>query len=79
MTYAERHIVETYSGIFERLSSVSKLELIERLAKSIRKESKSKDEEFFKSFGAFVSNKSAEDIAREIKESRKFRKKDLKF
>ncbi|MDY3364449.1 hypothetical protein PG623_10660 [Riemerella anatipestifer] len=79
MTYAERHIVETYSGIFERLSSVSKLELIERLAKSIRKESKSKDKEFFKSFGAFASNKSAEDIAREIKESRKFRKKDLKF
>ncbi len=79
MTYAEKHIVETYSGIFERLSSVSKLELLEKLAKSIRKETKSKEKEFFKSFGAFASDKPAEEIAREIKESRRFREKDLKF
>ena len=43
MTHAEKHIVETYSGIFESLSSVSKLELIEKLAKSIRKDTKSKE------------------------------------
>ena len=79
MTHAEKHIVETYSGIFESLSSVSKLELIEKLAKSIRKDTKSKEKEFFKSFGAFASKKSAEEIAKEIKESRKFRVKDLKF
>ncbi|WP_394993138.1 hypothetical protein [Emticicia sp.] len=79
MTHAEKHIVETYSGIFESLSSVSKLELIEKLAKSIRKDTKSKEKEFFKSFGAFASKKLAEEIAKEIKESRKFRVKDLKF
>ena len=75
MTLVEKHIVETYSGIFESLSSVSKLELLEKLAKSIRKDSKSKEKEFFKSFGAF----SSEEIALEIKESRKFRDKDLKI
>lgn len=79
MTLAEKHIVETYSGIFESLSSVSKLELLEKLAKSIRKDSKSKEKEFFKSFGAFSSEKTAEEIALEIKESRKFRDKDLKI
>lgn len=79
MTHAERHIVETYSNIFENLSSISKLELLEKLAKSIRKDSKSKEKEFFKSFGAFASEKSAEDIATEIKESRKLREKDLKL
>lgn len=79
MTHAEKHIVETYLGIFEGLSSVSKLELLEKLAKSIRRDTKSKEKEFFKSFGAFASEKSAEDIAKEIKESRKFREKDLKF
>lgn len=79
MTPAERHIVETYSGVFESLSSMSKLELIEKLAKSIRKDSKNKEKEFFKSFGAFVSEKSAEEITNEIRESRKFRNKDLNF
>lgn len=79
MTHAERHIVEAYSNIFEGLSSISKLELLEKLAQSIRKDSKSKEKEFFKSFGAFASEKSAEDIAKEIKESRKFREKDLKL
>ena len=79
MTHAERHIIETYSGLFESLSAVSKLELLERLAKSIRKGKKSREKEFFSSFGAFASDKPAEEIAKEIRESRKFRKKDLKL
>ncbi|GGH32741.1 hypothetical protein FAZ19_23300 [Sphingobacterium alkalisoli] len=62
MTHAERHIIETYSGLFESLSSISKLELLEKLAKSIRKDNKTKEKEFFKSFGAFASDKPAEEI-----------------
>ena len=79
MTHAERHIIDTYSGLFENLSAVSKLELLKRLAKSIRKGNESKEKEFFSSFGAFISDKPAEEIAKEIRESRKFRKKDLKL
>jgi hypothetical protein len=79
MTQTERHIVETYSGIFDKLSAISKLQLLEKLAKSIRKDSKSNEKEFFKSFGAFASEKPAAEIAREIKESRKFRGKELKL
>ncbi|PWH82239.1 helix-turn-helix domain-containing protein [Brumimicrobium oceani] len=37
------------------------------------------EQDFYKSFGAFGSEKSAEEISREIKESRRFRKKDLKI
>jgi len=51
MTQVERHIVETYTGLFDNLSSSSKLELIEKLSKSLRKDFKSKEKEFFKSFG----------------------------
>lgn len=40
MTLTEKHIVETYSGFFESLSFASKLELLKKLANSIRKESK---------------------------------------
>jgi hypothetical protein len=79
MTQAERHIVETYSGLFESLSSVSKLELIERLAQSIKKGSASIEKDFFSSFGAFGSHKPADAINKELRESRKFRKKDLKL
>lgn len=77
MTHAERHILDTYSELIERLSSVGKLELLERLVKSIRVGEKSKEEEFFSSFGAFASDKPAEELVKEIRESRKFRQKDL--
>jgi hypothetical protein len=77
MTHTERHIVETYSELFEGLSAVSKLELLERLAKSIRKDKKPKEKDFFSSFGGFESASTPEEIIKEIKESRKFRTKDL--
>ena len=68
MSHTEKYIVETYSGLFEGLSSLSKLELIENLSKSLNK-----------SFGAFASDKSAEEIIEEIRLSRKFRKKEINF
>ena len=76
MTNAERHIVETYSELFESLSSASKLELLERLAKSIMKGRKSNEKNFFSSFGGLISEKPAEEITKDIRESRKFRVKE---
>ncbi|HBX21891.1 MAG TPA: hypothetical protein DEF88_15770, partial [Porphyromonadaceae bacterium] len=65
--------------IFDGLSSASKIELLERLAKSLKKDLKKREKDFFNSFGAFASDKSAEEITKEIKESRHFREKDLQF
>ncbi len=79
MTYTDKHIVETYSKLFEGLSSISKIELIKKLANSIKKEKKTIDNNFYKSFGAFGSEKPAEKIAAEIKSSRKFKNKEFKF
>jgi len=79
MTYAEKNIIETYSNLIENLSSIGKLELLEKLAKSLKREKKSKEKDFYSSFGAFSEEKSAEEIIAEIKESRKFREKDLKL
>lgn len=70
MSYTDRHIVETYLGLFEGLSSLSKIELIESLSKSLKMEEKSKDSRFYQSFGAFSSEKSAEEIVAEMKSSR---------
>jgi len=79
MSYTHRHIVETYSGLFEGLNSLSKIELIESLSKSLKKEKTTKDNKFYKSFGAFSSDKSAEEIIDDIKSSRIFRDKEISF
>lgn len=79
MTYTDKYIVETYSGLFEGLSSLSKIELIESLSKSLKTDKITKDNKFYKSFGAFASKKSAEKIITEIKSSRKFRNREIKF
>lgn len=79
MSFADRYIVETYSGLFEGLSSLSKIELIESLSKSLKTEKKTMDVKFYKSFGAFSSEKSPEEIIADIKSSRKFRNKEIKL
>lgn len=79
MTYTDKHIVEVYSGLLAGLSSESKAELIVSLSKSLMTEKKDIESKFYKSFGAFASEKSAEEIIADIKSSRKFRKKEIKF
>ncbi len=79
MTYVEKNIIEIYSNLIDNLSSIGKMELLEKLRKSLNKEEISKEADFFNSFGAFSDEKSAEEIILEIKESRKFREKDLKL
>jgi hypothetical protein len=78
MSFAERHIVESYAGLFEGLSVISKMELIESLSKSLKTEKEKKDNKFFKSFGAF-SEKTPEEIIADIKSSRSFRNKEINF
>jgi hypothetical protein len=77
MTYTEKRIVENYSGLFEGLSSDSKIELIKSLSKSLKSEKKAVDNAFYKSFGAFASEKTPKQLVEEIKASGKFRKKKL--
>jgi len=79
MSFAERHIVESYAGLFEGLSVISKMELIESLSKSLKTEKEKKDNKFFKSFGAFSSEKTPEEIIADIKSSRSFRNKEINF
>ncbi len=79
MTYTDKHIVETYSALLEGLSLESKTELIESLSKSLKFDKENKERNFYKSFGAFASEKSAEEIIADIKSSRKFRNKEINF
>jgi hypothetical protein len=79
MSYTDKYIIETYSGLMEGLSAFNKIELIDNLSKSLKEEESIKEEKFYKSFGAFASDKSAEKIIKEIKSSRKFRTKEISF
>ena len=79
MSYTERHIVESYANMFSGLSSLSKIELIESLTKSLKKDKIEKVDIFYSSFGAFSSEKTAEEINNEIKSSRKFASKEISF
>ena len=71
MTYTDKHIVEVYSGLLDGLNSESKAELIESLSKSLKTEKKNRESKFYKSFGAFASEKSAKEIIAGIKSNRK--------
>jgi hypothetical protein len=79
MSHADKHIIDTYSELFEGLSSPIKIELIETLSKSLKTKKSTKEKNFYKTFGAFSSKKSAEEIIADIKSSRRFRKKEIKF
>lgn len=79
MSYADKHIVETYSMLFDGLSSLCKIELIEKLKKSLKREKTAQNDTFFESFGAFSDEKSAEEIILNLKSSRKFRSQEIQF
>lgn len=79
MTITDKHIIDAYLKLFEGLDPIAKIKLLEKLTNSLKKEKHSKESEFLKSFGAFDSDKSADELIKEIRESRKFRDKDLNF
>ena len=79
MTFTDKNIIENYFALFESLNSMSKLELIEKLTKSLKTENKSKENNFFKSFGAFSTEKTSDEIISDLKSNRKFRKKEINF
>ena len=79
MRHADKHIVDAYIELFEGLSFENKLELIESLSKSLKLEDLKKEEDFYKSFGAFESDKSAEEIVVALKSARNFKDKDIRL
>jgi len=63
-------IVEGYVGLLDNLSTNNKLDLISKLTASVKTDLSNKKSSFKKAFGAFDSEKSAEKIIEEIRNSR---------
>ncbi len=63
-------IIDGYIGLLNNLSPSNKLELISKLTNSVKTDLLNKKSSFKKSFGAFESSKSADEIIEEIRNSR---------
>jgi hypothetical protein len=71
-TNASTALIENYFGLLNGLSKENKLRLIAKLSNSVADEVVKNDDVVDKYFGAFKSDKSAEEIIKEIRESRNF-------
>ncbi len=69
------NLIKTYFDLLKNLSPDSKLELIAKLLNSIKNPKHSKNGSLKSLYGAFISKKSADDLIREIKQSRTFNRK----
>jgi hypothetical protein len=65
-------LMDNYFGLLSSLSRENKIRLIARLSNSIVDEVEEKENIVDHFFGAFKSSKSADEIIKEIKESRTF-------
>ena len=66
INYTEIDVIESYSAVFNSLSFPSKIELMERLLKSLKTE----QEETALQANEFIPEKTAEQIITELRESR---------
>lgn len=65
-------LIDNYYGLLSSLSKENKIKLIAKLSNSIVEETTEIENVVDKFFGAFKSDKSAEELIKEIKESRTF-------
>ena len=72
-------IVQPYLDLLKSLNENSKLEIISRLTSSIKKTRKKKFGSLKLLKGAFIPEKSAEDIIKEIRDARHFKGKNIKL
>jgi predicted metal-binding transcription factor (methanogenesis marker protein 9) len=65
-------LIDNYFGLLSSLSKENKLKLIAKLSNSIIDEDSENENIVDKFFGAFKSEKNAEELIKEIRESRTF-------
>jgi hypothetical protein len=72
-------IIEGYLELLDNLSPSNKLDLISRLSASVKSDLTDKKSSFQRAFGAFESDKSADEIIEEIRSSRTFTRQIEEF
>ena len=69
------HIINNYLGLLKSLPPDSKLEIISKLSDSLKSTKQPKGKSLKNLYGAFKSDKSADQMIKEIKEARTFNRK----
>ncbi len=69
------NLIDSYLGLLYNLSPDSKLELISKLSDSLKNSTKPSKKSLSDLYGAFISEKSADEIITELKNSRNFNRK----
>ncbi|MGV8136577.1 MAG: hypothetical protein AB2L20_15315 [Mangrovibacterium sp.] len=72
-------LIDNYFGLLRNLSRENKIKLIAKLSNSIVDEVSEKENVIDRFFGAFKSDKSAEEIIKDISDSRRFNRKIESF
>jgi hypothetical protein len=77
------NLIDSYLGLLENLSPDNKLELISKLSDSLKSSKKPAEKNSDKSLddlsGAFIFDKSINELIRELKENRNFNRKIKEF
>lgn len=72
-------LIEGYLQLLDNLSPNNKLDLISKLTLSVKTDITVKKNSFYKAFGAWESEQSADEIIKDIRNSRTFNRKTEKF
>jgi hypothetical protein len=72
-------LIEGYLQMLDNLSPSNKLDLISKLTQSVKTNITDRKKTFYEAFGAWESQKSADKIIEEIRESRTFNRKIEQF
>ena len=73
------NLINGYLGLMRNLSPDNKLDLIEKLTKSLKVDLNTKKKSLRRAFGAFQSDKTADELIKEIRESRTFTRQIEEF
>lgn len=79
MTAIEKNIINASVVLFENLSSSAKIELLEKLKEALKGKKDEVKNGLDKSFGAWESTKSPEEIIKNINDDLKFENRKIKL
>ena len=74
-----RTLIEGYLRLLDNLSPSNKLDLISKLTLSVKTDITDRKKSFYKAFGAWESNQSADEIINDIRNSRTFNRQIEQF
>jgi hypothetical protein len=72
-------LIDSYISLLKNMSAQNKLDLISRLTNAVKTDLEQEKTDFYKAFGGWDKNESAEDLIETIKESRIFNRSIEEF